>query len=51
MRDLNDPAMFVRVGRAGSFSEAARRLRIPANTLRRLIDRLEGELGTRPLHC
>jgi DNA-binding transcriptional LysR family regulator len=50
MRDLNDLAMFVQVVRAGSFSEAARRLRMPANTLSRRIDQLEGQLGTRLLH-
>jgi DNA-binding transcriptional LysR family regulator len=48
--DLNDLAMFVQVIRAGSFSEAARRLRMPANTLSRRIDQLEGTLGTRLLH-
>lgn len=50
MIDLNDLAMFVQVIRAGSFSEAARRLRMPANTLSRRIDQLEGQLGTRLLH-
>lgn len=50
MLDLNDLAMFVHVVRAGSFSEAARRLRMPANTLSRRIDHLEGQLGTRLLH-
>lgn len=50
MLDLNDLAMFVQVVRAGSFSEAARRLRMPANTLSRRIDQLEGHLGTRLLH-
>lgn len=50
MHDLNDLAMFVQVVRAGSFSEAARRLRMPANTLSRRIDQLEGKLGTRLLH-
>ncbi|RUL72170.1 LysR family transcriptional regulator [Dyella choica] len=50
MLDLNDLAMFVQVVRAGSFSEAARRLRMPANTLSRRIDQLEGQLGTRLLH-
>lgn len=50
MLDLNDLAMFVQVVRAGSFSEAARRLRMPANTLSRRIDQLEGKLGTRLLH-
>ena len=50
MLDLNDLAMFVQVMRAGSFSEAARRLHMPANTLSRRIDQLEGQLGTRLLH-
>jgi len=50
MLDLNDLALFVHVIRAGSFSEAARRLRMPANTLSRRIDQLEGQLGTRLLH-
>jgi DNA-binding transcriptional LysR family regulator len=50
MLDLNDLAMFVQVVRAGSFSEAARRLRMPPNTLSRRIDQLEGQLGTRLLH-
>ncbi|WP_322044439.1 LysR family transcriptional regulator [Paraburkholderia sp. J67] len=50
MLDLNDLAMFVQVVRAGSFSEAARRMRMPANTLSRRIDQLEGQLGTRLLH-
>ena len=50
MIDLNDLAMFVQVVRAGSFTEAARRLRMPANTLSRRIDQFEGQLGTRLLH-
>jgi DNA-binding transcriptional LysR family regulator len=50
MLDLNDLAMFVQVVRAGSFSEAARRLRMPANTLSRRIDQFEGQLGARLLH-
>ncbi|KJK08073.1 LysR family transcriptional regulator [Burkholderiaceae bacterium 16] len=50
MLDLNDLAMFVQVVRAGSFSEAARRLRMPANSLSRRIDQLEVRLGTRLLH-
>src|SRR6202000_663463 len=50
MLDLNDLAMFVQVVRAGSFSEAARRLQMPSNTLSRRIDQLEGQLGTRLLH-
>jgi DNA-binding transcriptional LysR family regulator len=50
MLDLNNLALFVHVVRAGSFSEAARRLRMPANTLSRRVDQLEGQLGTRLLH-
>ena len=50
MLDPNDLAMFVYVVRAGSFSEAARRLRMPANTMGRRIDQLEGKLGARLLH-
>ena len=50
MLDLNDLAMFVQVVRAGSFSEAARRLGMPANTLSRRIDQFEGQLSTRLLH-
>ena len=50
MLDLNDLAMFIQVVRAGSFSETARRLRMPANTLSRRIDQFEGQLGTRLLH-
>ncbi|SAK60733.1 LysR family transcriptional regulator [Caballeronia ptereochthonis] len=50
MLDLNDLAMFVQVVRASSFSEAARRLGMPANTLSRRIDQLEGQFGTRLLH-
>jgi hypothetical protein len=33
-----------------AFSQAARRLRMPANTLSRRIDQLEGQIGTRLLH-
>lgn len=50
MLDLNGLAMFVQVVRAGSFSEAARRLRMPSNTLSRRIDQFEGQLNTRLLH-
>ena len=50
MLDLNDLALFVHVVRAGSFSEAARRLRMPANTLSRRVGQLEEQLGTRLLH-
>lgn len=47
MKDLNDIALFVEVAQAGSFAEAARRLRIPPNTVSRRIQSLEMELGTR----
>ena len=50
MLDLNGLAMFIQVVRAGSFSEAARRLRMPSNTLSRRIDQFEGQLNTRLLH-
>jgi len=50
MLDLNSLAMFVQVVRAGSFSEAARRLGMPASTLSRRIEQLEGQLKTRLLH-
>ena len=50
MLDLNDLAMFIQVVRAGSFSEAARRLGMPSNTLSRRIDGLESQLGKRLLH-
>lgn len=50
MLDLNDLAMFVEVVRAGSFSAAARRLQMPANTLSRRIAQLEDRLGMRLLH-
>ena len=44
MIDLNELAMFVHVVRAGSFSEAARRLGMPSNTLSRRIDQLEAQV-------
>lgn len=47
MLDLNDIAMFVQVVRCGSFAEAARRLGLPANTLSRRVQQLEGQLVTR----
>jgi DNA-binding transcriptional LysR family regulator len=50
MLDLNSLVMFVQVVRAGSFSEAARRLGVPANTLSRRIEQLEAQLKTRLLH-
>ena len=47
MLDLNEVRMFVHVVRARSFSEAARRMTVPANTLSRRIRKLEASLGTR----
>ncbi|RUR71283.1 LysR family transcriptional regulator [Variovorax guangxiensis] len=47
MLDLNDVAMFVEVARCGSFSEAARRLRMPPATISKRIQRLEMHLGAR----
>lgn len=47
MQDLNDVALFVEVVQAGSFAEAARRLRIPSNTVSRRIQTLEVQIGTR----
>jgi DNA-binding transcriptional LysR family regulator len=48
--DLNQVFQFVEVVRASSFAEAARRLRMPANSLSRKIQRLEADLGTRLIH-
>jgi DNA-binding transcriptional LysR family regulator len=50
MLDLNDLAIFVQVVRAGSFSEAARCLRVSADALSRRIDQLEGQVHSRLLH-
>jgi DNA-binding transcriptional LysR family regulator len=47
MLDLNDIGLFVQVVRFGSFAEAGRRLGIPANTVSRRIQELEGDLGAR----
>jgi DNA-binding transcriptional LysR family regulator len=47
MLDLNDISLFVQVVRFGSFSEAGRRLGIPANTVSRRIQELEQQLGAR----
>ena len=47
MLDLNEVAMFVQVIRAGSFTEASRRLGIPSNTLSRRVRQLEARLETR----
>ena len=47
MLDLNEVRMFVQVVRAHSFAEAARRLKVPPNTLSRRIRQLESDLDTR----
>jgi DNA-binding transcriptional LysR family regulator len=47
MADFNDIALFVQVVRCGSFSEAGRRLGMPANTVSRRIQDLEDQLGAR----
>lgn len=47
MIDLNDIALFVHVVQHGSFSETGRRLGLPANTVSRRIQELEGQLDTR----
>lgn len=50
MLDLNQIALFVEVVRAGSFAEAARRLRLPPNAVSRSIQQLEVALDTRLIH-
>jgi DNA-binding transcriptional LysR family regulator len=47
MADLNALAVFAKVVEAGSFSEAARRLRMPISTVSRRVAELEDELGIR----
>jgi DNA-binding transcriptional LysR family regulator len=48
--DLNHVFLFVEVVRAGSFAAAARRLGMPANSVSRKIQELEGEVGSRLIH-
>ncbi len=48
--DLNRIATFVRVVEAGSFTAAARKLRVPVSSVSRAIANLEWELGVRLLH-
>lgn len=50
MLDLNNVAIFVEVVRQGSFAGAARQLDVPANTLSRRVQQLEGRIGTRLMH-
>jgi DNA-binding transcriptional LysR family regulator len=49
MTDLNSLAVFAKVVKAGSFSEAARQLRMPISTVSRRIAELEDQLGVRLL--
>lgn len=49
MADLNALVVFARVAEAGSFSEAARRLRMPVSTVSRRVAELERQLGVRLL--
>jgi DNA-binding transcriptional LysR family regulator len=47
MLDFNQVRVFVQVVRARSFAEAARRLRVPSNSLSRHVRQLEAKLETR----
>ncbi len=47
MADLNALAVFAKVVEAGSFSEAARRLKMPNSTVSRRVAELEDQLGVR----
>jgi DNA-binding transcriptional LysR family regulator len=49
MTDLNSLAIFAKVVEANSFSEAARRLKMPTSTVSRRIADLESQLGVRLL--
>ena len=49
MTDLNSLAIFATVVDASSFSEAARRLKMPISTVSRRIAELEDQLGVRLL--
>jgi DNA-binding transcriptional LysR family regulator len=48
--DLNRIAVFVQVAESGSFTAAARRLRIPVSSVSRAIALLEEQIGVRLLH-
>ena len=43
--DVNDVLIFTRVAQAGSFSKAAKLLRVPLSTVSRRVAELEAELG------
>ena len=47
--DLDSLVIFARIVEAGSFSEAARRLKLPVSTVSRRLAELEGRLGVRLL--
>ena len=49
MTDLNSLIIFAKVVEANSFSEAARRLKVPVSTVSRRIAELENQLGVRLL--
>jgi DNA-binding transcriptional LysR family regulator len=49
MPDLNSLVAFARVVEAGSFAEAARRMKMPTSTLSRRVADLENQLGVRLL--
>jgi DNA-binding transcriptional LysR family regulator len=49
IKDLNGLLVFAKVVEANSFSEAARRLKLPASTVSRRISELENQLGVRLL--
>src|SRR3954466_2051141 len=48
--DLNHVFLFVEVVRANSFAAAGRRLGMPANSVRRKIQELEAQVGSRLIH-
>ena len=50
MRDLNDTLIFVEVVERGSFTGAARSLRLPKTTVSRKVQDLEARLGAQLLH-
>src|SRR5688500_15388629 len=47
--DLNELLVFARVVQAGSFTAAARELRMPKSTVRRKVSELEERIGAQPL--
>src|SRR5690606_38322032 len=49
-RDLNDTLIFVKVVELGSFTSAARALRLPKTTVSRKVQDLETRLGAQLLH-